>query len=77
MLQVISSCIDVYADWLLCKPWAPAPVLAEPSTFIPAMVRHLSLLFEPRTTATDEYVGRARGEREGGHVWRKGSMHEK
>eukprot|EP00041_Stephanoeca_diplocostata_P038478 m.1519177 g.1519177 ORF g.1519177 m.1519177 type:complete len:901 (-) comp25223_c0_seq12:152-2854(-) len=52
--DVISNCLDIYGSWLSGRDSAPRCVRDHPERFFPGIIRHLSLLFQPRESSVSE-----------------------
>lgn len=53
---VVASSLDVYKLWLCSATYQPAPVREDPEFFTSRMLRHISLVFRPRTGAVDRHI---------------------
>ena len=53
---VVASALDVYKLWLCSATYQPSPVRDDPEFFTSRMLRHISMVFRPRTGAIDRHI---------------------
>jgi hypothetical protein len=54
--NVVASSLDVYRLWLCSATYQPSPVREDPEFFTSRMLRHISMVFRPRTGAIDRHI---------------------
>lgn len=54
--SVVASALDVYKLWLCSATYQPSPVRDDPEFFTSRMLRHISMVFRPRTGAIDRHI---------------------